>query len=79
MRKRIRRPTSLIYGGLPPAQKTSQAQLFNNGTHGILLASDAVGMGLNLNIKRVIFATASKVSCVGVHRWLALLTHLLLA
>jgi hypothetical protein len=28
--------------------------------HGILVASDAIGMGLNLNIRRVIFTSLSK-------------------
>ena len=46
---------SVIYGGLPPGQ-VEQAQLFNKENSGTtFIASDAIGMGLNLNIKRVIF------------------------
>ncbi len=39
-----------------------QARLFNDPDSGynVLVASDAVGMGLNLNIRRVIFQTLTK-------------------
>jgi len=42
--------------------KHTQANLFNDSTSGydILVASDAVGMGLNLNIRRLVFTTMSK-------------------
>ena len=52
----------VIYGGLPPETRSRQAQLFNkeNSGYDVLIASDAIGMGLNLNIKRVIFTTMSK-------------------
>ncbi|KAI1707733.1 ATP-dependent RNA helicase SUV3 like protein, mitochondrial [Ditylenchus destructor] len=48
---------SVIYGDLPPAVKTKEANYFNNPNHRnkILIATDAVGMGINLNIKRIIF------------------------
>lgn len=41
---------AIIYGGLPPETRSIQAQLFNNpdNDYEILIASDAVGMGLNL-------------------------------
>lgn len=44
-----------VYGSLPPSARTQQAQLFNRPRTGInvLAASDAIGMGLNLNIKCV--------------------------
>jgi ATP-dependent RNA helicase SUPV3L1/SUV3 len=52
----------VIYGGLPPETRSRQAELFNKPDSGydVLIASDAIGMGLNLNIKRVIFTTMSK-------------------
>lgn len=52
----------LIYGGLPPETRNQQAALFNDPDSGfdVLVASDAVGMGLNLNIKRVLFSTTTK-------------------
>ena len=47
----------MVYGALPPESRWTQAALFNaRGDSGprtsVLVASDAVGMGLNLNIRR---------------------------
>ncbi|KAF7819702.1 DExH-box ATP-dependent RNA helicase DExH18, mitochondrial [Senna tora] len=52
----------VIYGGLPPETRRLQASLFNdqNNEYDVLVASDAVGMGLNLNIRRVVFNSLSK-------------------
>ncbi len=52
----------MVYGALPPEMRRTQARLFNDPDSGydILVASDAVGMGLNLNIRRIIFHTLSK-------------------
>ena len=52
----------VIYGGLPPDARRQQAQLFSNPESGydVLVASDAIGMGLNLAIQRIIFSTAQK-------------------
>ncbi|KAG1705594.1 hypothetical protein DVH05_003281 [Phytophthora capsici] len=52
----------IIYGQLPPETRSQQARLFNNRDNdfNILVASDAIGMGLNLNIRRVVFATVKK-------------------
>lgn len=54
----------IIYGQLPPETRSQQARLFNapDNEYNILVASDAVGMGLNLNIGRVVFATVKKFS-----------------
>ncbi|KAI5786719.1 P-loop containing nucleoside triphosphate hydrolase protein [Pyronema domesticum] len=53
---------AVIYGSLPPETRSLQANLFNDpkSEYEILVASDAVGMGLNLSIKRVIFETTTK-------------------
>lgn len=53
---------AVVYGGLPPETRNEQAQLFNNPESGyqVLVASDAVGMGLNLNVRRIIFSTTRK-------------------
>jgi hypothetical protein len=42
---------------MPPIVKTAQAKKFNDPDHKckVLVATDAVGMGLNLNIRRVVF------------------------
>ncbi|MEW5304194.1 MAG: hypothetical protein WDW36_006823 [Sanguina aurantia] len=52
----------VIYGQLPPETRRHQARLFNDADSGydVLVASDAVGMGLNLNIRRVVFHSLSK-------------------
>ncbi|CAG7906477.1 unnamed protein product [Brassica rapa] len=52
----------VIYGALPPETRRQQANLFNDqeNEYDVLVASDAVGMGLNLNIRRVVFYSLSK-------------------
>ena len=52
----------VVYGSLPPETRKLQAQLFNDPHSGfdILVASDAVGMGLNLNIGRMVFSSLEK-------------------
>ena len=53
---------AIIYGQLPPETRSMQARLFNeeNTGYDILVASDAIGMGLNLNIRRIVFHTTVK-------------------
>lgn len=53
---------SVVYGSLPPETRTKQALKFNDDSSefDVLVASDAIGMGLNLNISRIIFATLEK-------------------
>lgn len=53
---------AVVYGKLPVENRSEQAKRFNDPLDKtkILIASDAIGMGLNLNIKRVIFTTTKK-------------------
>ncbi|KAI8394309.1 P-loop containing nucleoside triphosphate hydrolase protein [Radiomyces spectabilis] len=53
---------AVAYGALPPETRAMQARSFNDPESdvNVLVASDAVGMGLNLNIKRIIFSTVKK-------------------
>ncbi|KAL1808478.1 DExH-box ATP-dependent RNA helicase DExH16, mitochondrial [Daucus carota subsp. sativus] len=53
---------SVVYGSLPPLTRTKQATRFNDASSDfdVLVASDAIGMGLNLNISRIIFSTMKK-------------------
>uniref|UniRef100_A0A8C7TNJ0 ATP-dependent RNA helicase SUPV3L1, mitochondrial n=1 Tax=Oncorhynchus mykiss TaxID=8022 RepID=A0A8C7TNJ0_ONCMY len=53
---------AVIYGSLPPGTKLSQAKKFNDPEDPckILVATDAIGMGLNLSIKRIIFNSLVK-------------------
>lgn len=66
LRKQIERATgrkvATVYGSLPPETRAQQARLFNDpdNDYDFLVASDAVGMGLNLAIKRVIFEASNK-------------------
>uniref|UniRef100_A0A0K0F6K7 RNA helicase n=1 Tax=Strongyloides venezuelensis TaxID=75913 RepID=A0A0K0F6K7_STRVS len=55
-------PSAIIYGKLPPKTKLAQAAKFNdpNDPTKVLLATDAIGMGINLNIGRVIFHSLNK-------------------
>ena len=41
---------AIIYGSLPPEARAEQARVFNDPSsdYKILIASDAIGMGLNL-------------------------------
>jgi ATP-dependent RNA helicase SUPV3L1/SUV3 len=59
---------STIYGALSPEVRRHQAELFANGTHDIVVSTDAIGMGLNLPINRVLFATIEKYDGVAVRR-----------
>ncbi|KAJ6500779.1 P-loop containing nucleoside triphosphate hydrolase protein [Mycena sanguinolenta] len=53
---------AVVYGKLPPEIRSEQAALFNDPDSGydVLIGSDAIGMGLNLKIRRVIFESVYK-------------------
>lgn len=53
-------PVSVIYGALPPEVRRREAERFATGASHILVATDAIGMGLNLPIQRVLFSTMNK-------------------
>ncbi len=53
-------PVSVIYGALPPEVRRREAERFAGGEAHILVATDAIGMGLNLPIRRVLFSTLEK-------------------
>jgi len=53
-------PVSVIYGALPPEVRRREAERFAHGASHILIATDAIGMGLNLPIRRVLFSTMTK-------------------
>ncbi|KAK4954156.1 RNA helicase [Elasticomyces elasticus] len=60
--KLTNKKVATVYGSLPPETRAQQARLFNDpdNDYDYLVASDAVGMGLNLAIKRIIFEASSK-------------------
>ena len=51
---------SVIYGDLPYDVRRSEVSRFVHGDTDVVVATDAVGMGLNLPIKRVVFLEAYK-------------------
>ncbi|WP_069998326.1 helicase-related protein [Cellulosilyticum sp. I15G10I2] len=51
---------SIIYGDLPPEVRRMQYQAFINGENSILIATDAIGMGVNLPIRRILFMNIKK-------------------
>ncbi|KAL8690184.1 MAG: hypothetical protein Q9218_004317 [Villophora microphyllina] len=59
---KTRKRVAIVYGSLPPEIRAQQAALFNDpdNDYDFLVASDAIGMGLNLSIKRIIFSTTIK-------------------
>ena len=66
LKKEIERLTgrrvAIVYGSLPPETRAAQAELFNDpdNDYDFLVASDAIGMGLNLAIKRIVFESVYK-------------------
>lgn len=51
---------SCIYGALSPEIRAEQARLFETGANTVLVTTDAIGMGLNLPIKRILFGCLKK-------------------
>ena len=51
---------SVIYGALPPASRREEVRKFERGETSVVVATDAIGMGISLPIKRVIFCETSK-------------------
>lgn len=60
MRRVHGRRVSVIYGALSPEVRAEQARQFRQGETDILVATDAIAMGLNLPVSTVIFTTAVK-------------------
>lgn len=51
---------SVIYGKLPPETRKSEVRRFASGETQIVISTDAIGMGINLPIQRIIFAESWK-------------------
>ena len=51
---------SVIYGNLPPQTRQEQVRLFTEGVNQVVVATDAIGMGINLPIRRVVFMNSMK-------------------
>ncbi|MFZ8933750.1 MAG: helicase-related protein [Bacteriovoracaceae bacterium] len=51
---------SIIYGRLSPEVRREQARKFDSEETDIIVSTDAIAMGMNLPIKRIVFSTLSK-------------------
>ena len=51
---------AIVMGALSPRTRNSQVDLYQNGQVDYLIATDAIGMGLNMDIDHVAFASDSK-------------------
>jgi ATP-dependent RNA helicase SUPV3L1/SUV3 len=60
---RLRRETggtALVFGALSPRTRNAQVALYQSGEVDHLVATDAIGMGLNLDIDHVVFTSLTK-------------------
>ena len=60
MLRRHRGGAAVVLGALSPRTRNAQVALFENGEVDYLVATDAIGMGLNLNVDHIAFAAARK-------------------
>ncbi|MDE1917549.1 MAG: helicase [Sphingomonadales bacterium] len=60
MLRRFRGGAAVVMGGLSPETRNRQVALYQTGEVDYLVATDAIGMGLNLDITYVAFAGLSK-------------------
>ncbi|NNC47720.1 MAG: helicase [Sphingomonas sp.] len=60
MLRRFKGGAAVVMGGLSPATRNAQVELFQRGEVDYLVATDAIGMGLNMDVKHVAFAGLSK-------------------
>ncbi|MEM6414828.1 MAG: helicase-related protein [Pseudomonadota bacterium] len=58
--KRQRGGAAVVLGALSPRTRNAQAELYQNGDVDYLVATDAIGMGLNMDIDHVAFAASRK-------------------
>ncbi|MEM1192187.1 MAG: helicase-related protein [Pseudomonadota bacterium] len=58
--RRQRGGAAVVLGALSPRTRNAQAELYQNGEVDYLIATDAIGMGLNMDIDHVAFAARRK-------------------
>ena len=51
---------SIVYGRLSPEVRREQARKFDEGETDIIVSTDAIAMGMNLPVQRIVFTTLSK-------------------
>ncbi|MBO9498368.1 MAG: helicase [Novosphingobium sp.] len=60
MLRRFRGGAAVVMGALSPETRNRQVELFQSGEVDYIVATDAIGMGLNLDVTHVAFAGLSK-------------------
>lgn len=60
MLRRFRGGSAVVMGALSPQTRNRQVELFQSGEVDYIVATDAIGMGLNLEIEHVAFASLAK-------------------
>ncbi|SFS03475.1 helicase-related protein [Sphingomonas jatrophae] len=60
MLRRMRGGAAVVMGALSPRTRNAQVQMFQNGEVDYLVATDAIGMGLNMDVAHVAFASLRK-------------------
>lgn len=68
MLRRFRGGAAVVMGALSPETRNKQVALFQNGEVDYIVATDAIGMGLNLDVNHVAFAGLSKFDGVRMRR-----------
>ena len=58
--ERLELKVSIVYGRLSPEVRREQARKFDQGETDVIVATDAIAMGMNLPIKRIVFSTLTK-------------------
>ncbi|WP_338754426.1 helicase-related protein [Bacillus sp. FJAT-52991] len=58
--KRNKHSVSMIYGSMPPETRKKQMQQFMKGETKVIVSTDAIGMGVNLPIRRIVFLKNEK-------------------
>lgn len=58
--RRQRGGTALVLGALSPRTRNAQVDMYQNGEVDFLVATDAIGMGLNMDIHHIAFASTRK-------------------
>lgn len=51
---------SIVYGRLSPEVRREQARKFDEGETDIMVSTDAIAMGMNLPVRRIVFSALSK-------------------
>lgn len=60
--------TSIIYGSLPYSTRKKQFERFLDGETEVIVCTDAIGMGVNLPIKRIVFLETRKYDGVSLRK-----------